>query len=195
MKQDITILQGKTFVQVLRWETAPVVYRAVTNITTTAPMTITAPGHGAPHGWRAAVTGVKGMHEANAAHLPPWDNEYHTITVVDDDTVQFNAVNAARYDEYKGGGYLQYNMPHELTGYVARMKVKDRVGGLTLASFTEADIAIDDAAKTITLTISATATAGYTWTKGIYDLEMESPTGVVTQLLHGAVRVVDEVTD
>lgn len=55
-------------------------------------------------------------------------------------------------------------------------------------------IAIDNTAKTITLTISATATEGFAWTKGVYELEMVSGPGFVTSLIAGKVVVLKEVT-
>jgi hypothetical protein len=196
MKQDLQITQGKTFVQLVRWETTPIVYKAITGITKTAPITITVPGHGAVNGWRGAVTAVQGMKQANAAHTPPWDTDYHQITYVDADTIQFNDVNAAEYDTYTSGGYLQYNTPQDLAGYTARMTIKDRVGGTAIDTFTSAggDIVLDTSAKTITLTISATDTAAYAFRKGVYDLELVSASGVVTQLLYGAVVLTKEVT-
>ena len=54
--------------------------------------------------------------------------------------------------------------------------------------------ATDNAAKTITLTIEATATDDFAWTKGVYDLEMISATGKVTAILSGRVSVSKEVT-
>jgi hypothetical protein len=56
------------------------------------------------------------------------------------------------------------------------------------------DIVLDDTAKTITVTISAADTAAYDFTTGVYDLELVSSGGVVTQLLAGNVTVGSEVT-
>ncbi|MBK7842063.1 MAG: hypothetical protein IPJ49_31200 [Candidatus Obscuribacter sp.] len=61
---------------------------------------------------------------------------------------------------------------------------------------------VDDATKTITLTISATDTAALTAKKGVADLELVSSGGVVTKLKltqgeqdePDAVRVAGEVT-
>ena len=44
------------------------------------------------------------------------------------------------------------------------------------------------------LTIKQGSTAAFTWTKGVYDLEMVSAAGVVTDLLYGKVAVEQEVT-
>ena len=55
-------------------------------------------------------------------------------------------------------------------------------------------IAIDNAAKTITLTISAEDTEAIDWTSGVYDLEMISDTDEVTAILTGRVSVSQEIT-
>ena len=199
--KDLTIQQGKTFTLVLRWETEPVVYKPITAIQQTAPVRMTV-ANTAPDGWRAAVTSVKGMTEINAADPAKLrDSDYHALTVIDANTVEFNDVNAAGFKAYVSGGYLQYNTPVDLTDFVARMEIKDKVGGTLLASADPADgllkildIAIDNLKKTITLTISATATAAITWKKGVFDLEMQSLAGVVTALITGSVSVTKEVT-
>jgi hypothetical protein len=55
-------------------------------------------------------------------------------------------------------------------------------------------IALDDTVKTILLTISATDTAALTFLAGVYDLELVSGSGVVTQILKGNITVDTEVT-
>ena len=84
----------------------------------------------------------------------------------------------------------------DLTGYTARLAVKDKIGGTVLLSLTTENngIVIDNAKKTITLTVEATATDDFTWTRGVYDLELISPAGVVTALITGRVSVTKEVT-
>ena len=59
---------------------------------------------------------------------------------------------------------------------------------------TNSRITIDTAGYTISLTIDATTTAGLAWTKGVYDLEVVSGSGVVTALLSGTITVSKEVT-
>lgn len=194
--KDFEILQGKTWSQVVRWEAEPIVYKAITAISQAAPVAITCAGHGIPDGWRAAVVSVRGMIEINAQSTPPKAKDYHPVTVVDVNTVELNDVNAADFKAYVSGGYLQYNTPVSLTGYTARMTIKDKVGGAILKALTteNSGITINTTDKTITLMLSATDTTGFTWKKGVYDLELVSGTGVVTQLLSGAVSLVYEVT-
>lgn len=193
--QNFTILQGDTFTRVVRWETLPFIYKAITGITQAAPVVVTAVGHDLKTGWRAAVVSVRGMKEINAEHSPPRDSEFNQVTVPDADHVSFNMINSSDFDAYTSGGYLQYYTPVSLAGFTARMTIKDRKGGnvlLTLVSPT--DIALDDTAHTITITITATATAALTWTKGVYDLELVSGAGAVTKLYTGSITVSKEVT-
>lgn len=193
--QNLRIQQGKTFTRVIRWETDPLQYAAITAIDQAAPVEITAPGHGIPDGWPVAVVSVKGMTEINAKNLPPRSDEWHRAYVVGPDTIHFADVNAADYHAYVSGGYLMSYTPVDLVGFTARMKIKDRIGGTVLASFeSPTDITIDTANYTITLVIAADATAAYTWLDGVYDLEMVSPAGVVTAILSGEVSVRPEVT-
>ena len=51
-KLDLSIIQGDTFSQIIRWETEPIVYSPITGITQAAPAVITATSHGVPNGWR-----------------------------------------------------------------------------------------------------------------------------------------------
>ena len=200
--KDLTIQQGKTFTLALRWETEPIVRKAITGVSfTSGAPRITAVGHGAPDGWRCTLYGVKGPKQLNAENNPPRSDDYHAATVLDADTIELNEINP--YDEqgnewpaYVSGGFLQYNTPMDLTGYTARLAVKDKIGGTVLLSLTTENggIAIDNVAKTITLTIAAAATEDFAWSRGVYELEMVSPTGVVTALLIGKVSVTKEVT-
>lgn len=193
--KDLALTQGKTFTLALRWETIPILYRPVTGIAQSAPARLTVPAHGCPDGWRAAVTGVKGMSEINGEANKLKDTDYHIVTVIDVDTIEFNEVNAAGFKAYVSGGHLQFNTPVDLAGATARMTVKDKVGGRVLHSLTTENggIAIDPAAYSITLNISATDTETFAWKGGVYDLEVVQG-AVVTALLAGKVTVSKEVT-
>ena len=196
-KQDLVLEQGRTFTQVIRWSKPPIVYKPVTAITQTAPVSITCTGHGVPDGWKVAVVSAKGMTQVNAS-TPPKDKEYRIATVVDGNTLQLNEVNAAGYSAYTSGGYVQYDTPVDMAGYTARMSIKDKIGGTELfrldTTIENGRIAIDNIGKTITLTITATDTAGVTFKKGVYDLDMVSSGCVVTALLTRNVSVTHEVT-
>lgn len=194
---DIVIQKGSTFSRIIRWETAPYTYSAITAVTKAGPVAITAAAHGLRDGWRAAVSSVGGMRQLNAKAFPPRGTDFHRATRVDANTVTLNDVDSTVYTTYTSGGYLVAYTPQSLAGYTARMQVRATVAatGTPLVSLVSpTDIALDDTEHTITITISATATAAYTFASGVYSLEMVSGAGVVTQLQAGAVTITDEVT-
>jgi hypothetical protein len=193
--QNFTIRQGGTFLEPVRWETDPIIYKPITGITQAAPAIVTAITHGLTSGWRVWVATVRGMTQINASN-PVKDKEALTATVVDADHVELNTVNASLYSAYVSGGYLQFNTPHSLDGYTARMSIRDEVGGTELLRLDTDNgrIVINDTTKTITLNISAADTAALTFETGTYDLEMVSAGGVVTPLLVGTITVTFENT-
>jgi hypothetical protein len=202
-KQNFTILQGETFQRIIRWETQPYIYKPISAITNSAPVSITSVGHGLVSGWRVAVVSVKGMSEINAKHSPPRESEFKAVTRTSPDVITLNEVNSADFSPYISGGYLQFFTPVDLTGYSAQMDIKDRVGGtvlLTLGSDVLIDpkqrIVLDMINNTISLRIEAEDTESdvLMWTRGVYDLEMTSPTGAVTRVFTGNVAVSKEVT-
>lgn len=95
---------------------------------------------------------------------------------------------------------LPIKVTMDLTGYSARMQIRSEVGSptahLTLTSAPAGGIVISAGAteSTIELTIPATTSSAFTFTKGVYDLEITSSGGVVTRLLKGTVVVDPEVT-
>lgn len=197
-ESKLTIIQGKTFSRVLRWESLPYIYKPITSITKTAPAGIQATAHGLVDGWRVAVVSVQGMTEINSKYNPPKPTDFRKVTVVDANNITLNAVNAAGFSTHTPStGYLQYYTPVDLNGYTARMSIKDRVGGTLLTTLTTENggIAINNTTKTITLTISAVDSAALVPRLGAaYELEMVSAGGVVTMLLRGELDIVAEVT-
>lgn len=180
----------------LRWETEPIVYRPVAAVSQTAPVRLIVPAHGLKPGWRAALVGGRGMDELRAAPNELKSADYHVATVLSEDEIEFNDINAAGFKAYAGGAHLQYNTPVDLTGYAARLVVKDHVGGATLFEMTPENgrILLDAATATITLTADAPTLAALTWTSGRHELELESPAGVVTKLMSGQALVEEELT-
>lgn len=199
--KDFIIEQGRTFQHVLRWEAPPYVYKPITSISQAAPAVVTATGHGVPNGWRVTIVSVRGMTQINAVNDPPKTSDYTQATVLTSDTLELNKINSADFKPHTANtGYVQYLTPVDMTGYTARMNIKDKVGGTILASTEVGDtpldtitITIDNTAKTISLLIDAADTVAITWVKGVYDLEMVNG-GVVTALLTGKVTVTKEVT-
>lgn len=195
-RQNFALLQGDTFERVVRWESRSPVYKAISAIAQEAPVRITSTGHGIPDGWRAAVVSVKGMTQINARSSPPRSSDLKSVEVVDSSTVKLPDVNAAGYRAYTSGGYLFYYAPVDLVGYTARMTIRTKLGGTELVQLTTENggITIDDAAKTITLFVEAADTAAFDWKKGVYDLELVSPTGVVTKVLQGTITLTQEIS-
>jgi hypothetical protein len=89
------------------------------------------------------------------------------------------------------------NTAVNLTGYTARMQAREDIEStdpfITLTT-ENSGIALGGSAGTITLTMSASATAALTQARGVYDLELISGGGVVTRLIEGSVTIYRNVT-
>ena len=208
IKKTLNIVRGKTTQLVIRWETTPVVSKAITAISTaTGFPRLTVPSHGAPQGWRGYVVGVDAPKQINADNIPPRSSDYREATVIDSNTVEFNGLvpvddNGRSWAAYTSGGFFQYNTPQSLANKTVRVKVKDRVGGTVLLSTELGDApnnlitaTADDANKAITIEIAATTTEDLTWDKGVWEVEVEdSLTGKVDSIIAPSPVVVgDEV--
>jgi hypothetical protein len=84
----------------------------------------------------------------------------------------------------------------DLTGYTAAMQIKAYALSSTVLYDAGAanDIALGGTAGTITLTIPAADTEGFTWWNGVYDLVITDSYGVATRVLEGQVTVSPGVT-
>jgi hypothetical protein len=82
------------------------------------------------------------------------------------------------------------------TGYTAAMQIKAYALSSTVLYDAGAanDIALGGTAGTITLTIPAADTEGFTWWNGVYDLVITDSYGVATRVLEGQVTVSPGVT-
>lgn len=195
-KLDIQIRQGSTFTLPIMWELDALIYKTITGIAQSAPVRLTVPGHGIPTGWMAAVMNVKGPTPLNAAENPPKDNEFLPVTVVDDDTVEFNKINGAGYKAYVSGGQLAYYAPGDLTDLVdVRMQIRTKIDGDVLHELTlDAGITLDFAKSRIEVEIPASDTELMTFKAGVYDIEVEQTDGTVIPILYGAATLTREVT-
>lgn len=84
----------------------------------------------------------------------------------------------------------------DLTGYTARAQVRAAIGDAAPVldmTTTNGKILLGGAAGTITFNVAATETELMAWTRGVWDLELVSGL-VVTRLLRGTAKTVDEVT-
>ncbi len=207
-KQTLNIVRGKTLSLVIRWETTPVVSKAITAISlATGFPRLTVTSHGCPDGWRGYVTSVQGMKQINAENTPPRSKDYREVTVLDANTLEFNGWNPVDdsgrdWSAYTSGGFFKYNTPKSLANKTIRVKVKDRVGGTVLLSTEVADTPLDlivatadDALKAITVEIAATTAEALTWGTGVWEVEAEdSVTAKVDSIIAPSpVTVGDEV--
>jgi hypothetical protein len=193
---DLRMAQGKTFTRVIRYGKKPFVFKDITAIAKSAPALITAPTHGLVEGWPVAVVGVQGMRQINA-NDPPRASDFYPATVVNANQIELQDINSANFSTYASGGWLQYHTPVVLTGGIARMTIRDYIGGtalLELTSVAEAGFVIDDAAYTITLTVTDEQTEAADWTDAVYDIEFEDATGAVFGIFYGAVSLAQEST-
>lgn len=189
-KLNFKMYQGSTFKEVIRWESSTKAYKTITGITKAAPCVITAVAHGIPVGWRTKVTNVVGMTAINSA------DTYNQVTATTTDTVTINEVNSLGYAAYVSGGVLEYNVPMDLTGMTARMQIRSTLTSSTIIDTYTTElgtIAIDNTLKTITINVPATTTAGYTFSTGVYSLELVSGS-TVYQIITGNISLVAEIT-
>lgn len=89
------------------------------------------------------------------------------------------------------------SVPVDLTGYTARMQVRRKVDSddtLLDLSSSNGDITLGGSLGTIVIVASATDTAAIEGKVGVYDVEVESASGVVTRIIEGKVTLSPEVT-
>lgn len=191
-KINFKMYQGSTFNEVIHWESAIKGYKAISSITKAAPVVITSAAHGITNGWRFKVANVLGMTELNSK-----DGEWYIASDKTSDTVSINSINSLGYKDYTSGGVLEYNIPVNLTGYSARMQLRAKIDSATIIDeYTNLNgkIVIDATNNSITILVSALDTSQYNFSSCIYSLEMESGTGVVTQIATGTIALIKEVT-
>lgn len=205
--KDLTILQGSTFSVPVRWMNGDqIIRKPITGIDTTsgAPR-LAVVGHGCPNGWPSAVTLVKGMTPINAKNAQPKGDDYRVTTVIDSNTLEYNAVspvddNGREWPAYTSGGFVQWYAPFDLTGKSASMVIYDKKGGTVLAS-TEAAHApldvitatVDTANKVITFNIKSSDTASFAWKKGVYEAEVYSTADDKQRIAEGVVTMSQEL--
>jgi hypothetical protein len=192
-KLNYKIYQGSTFEQAYRWESETKVYVPIASITKAAPCEITTTtAHSLPMGWRFKVVGAGGMKEINSVSDSTEIATYTTSTLI-----RVNQVNSLGYTTYTSGGVVEYNQPVSLTGYSARMQIRESVDSTTViyeASSSVGQIVLNNSLGTITITIPASATTLFTFTTAVYAVELFDSNGKVIPFLVGNLTLVPEVT-
>lgn len=194
IQQDLVILQGASFSQKLQWCDSEAVHKLITAVQVGLPTLVTAAAHGLSCRTPVWITNVKGPRDLNTAGYR--DVEPRCASVVDEDTLAID-FDSGSLQPYQSGGVLTYYPPLDLTGYTARMQIRQSIGSpQPLLELTTEDggIIIDAATGTVERRIDAAATAALTWTQGVYDLELVDPDGFTTRLAQGSVTVEREVT-
>lgn len=190
VKINFKMYQGSTFKEVFRWESNTKAYKPISSITKSAPVVIGSTAHGIPIGWRTKIVGAGGMKEINS------DTDYHIVTSSSLNDITINSINSLAYTLYTSGGVLEYNIPIDLTGYNARMQIRQKVTSTdTLLELTTENggIVLDPSLGTITINASATQTQNLTFSSAVYSLEMVKA-GEVIELISGNIILNKEVT-
>lgn len=192
LKQNFKVIQGNTFREVFRWEnSSKKVYKPIIGITQAAPCVVTSTGHGVPDGWRVKITNVGGMTEINSTE------NYLIATKLDANSLEFNSINSVGYKAYTSEGIIEYNEPINLTGYTARMQIREKIDSTTVIDELTTEnggIILDTTDFGIVIEIGAIKTTTYTFNSAVYSLEMVSPTGVVTTIVTGTLTLIKEIT-
>lgn len=209
IEMPIELIKGKTKTVYLRWEDgdAPQIRMPISAISLAAGAPrLSIAAHGLTEGWPVAVERCQGMRQLNAKHSPPRASDYTPAHVIDAGVVELNAISPVdgsgrEWPAYTGGGFILFRTPKSLTGQTIRVKLKNRIGGTVLMSSEVGDApantitaVADDAAKLITITFASAATAALAVKSGVWEVEAEDVSGVVTPLVIPSIATIgDEV--
>lgn len=193
-KINYKIYQGSTFQETFRWESETKVYVPIQAIAKSAPCVITTTSaHQLPVGWRFRVVGAGGMKEINSVG----EDSYHLSTLIPTPTtVEINQVNSLNYTAYTSGGVIEFNQPVSLTGFAARMQIRETVDSTTViheATTQNTEIVLDSVNKTIQITLLANITENFTFSTAVYSLELYNGNNVIP-FINGNLTLVQEVT-
>lgn len=196
-RYDLTIVQGETFNPRLLYMQPQLEVKTITGITSSGQAVVTAAAHGLTVDWPVFVVGVTGMRQINhkPADLKNAARAYQAY-YVSANAMRLN-VDTSGFPAYAAGGEMLYHPPVNLTGYTARLQVRETLeaAGTILSLTTEnGGISLGGAAGTIDLLVSAADTAALDFETAVYDLELVSAGGVVTRIMRGDVVLADEVT-
>lgn len=177
----LEIQQGADFSRVLTYASGAVEIADVTN--TTNPTVTTREPHGLSVGSRALLYGVAGASAING-----------TLQVATVPTPLSFTVTAPAPGAYLASGKVGKIV--DLTGYTARMQIRDYATGALLMELTTEDgrLALGGVLGTIEIRLTAEETTALSWTYGQYDLELVSAGGLVRRPFAGDVFVSREVT-
>ncbi len=154
----------------------------ITEIHRTSPLRLTVPAHGLPGTWPVWVRGVAG---GGALNREPGREPFHMPEVIDADTLEFNALDGV--DSRATGGRLTYQLPVDLTGCTARLRLCGL--GHQLELTTENGGLVIEGLGQMMIVLTAGQSATITWQRGSYDLDLTMSDGDVIRWLAGDVIV------
>lgn len=193
--KDWCVKAGATFYPTIRWAQKTLTAAVITAITQATPVVVTAPAHGMPNGWPAAVVGVNGMSFINSERYPPYEADLHQGTVLDVNDVAFNDVSSALWPAYiSPGGSLVWYTPQPLAGVTFTMSFYSDPQMVTtpLATLTNGNgITVDTVGFTI-VPLLQTAPLLATWpANGIayYKLVAVDGSGIDTEIMFGTLTI------
>jgi len=184
-RYDITIEKGATWSLPLHWFDEPIGGQ-ISNTVANPTVVTTTVAHGLTTGDAVFIQGSNSL--PSIGFVQGVQSGIHTVTVINTTTfsVPVNVTMAGNSGTVKPA--------IDLTGYSARMKVKDSYGGAELLSLTNGTgITLGTVDGLVTVSRSATETAAFSWTRGVYDLELVNGTDV-TRLVEGSVTVKPEAS-
>lgn len=134
--KNLTLTEGHSYIMDI-WpeDQPPIIRKPIVSVTSpNGCAQIESTAHGVKDGSRVAVTNLKGTISAINGDIELLKNykntsEYHIATVLDNNNIELQDVNAADYTHTPNTGFLQYNTPTDLTGHTQRCRVRDRKGG------------------------------------------------------------------
>lgn len=195
----LTIRRGASAQIPLRLETPSKVFVPITSMQRTAPIKITAPGHGLLNGWRVGVMNALGMTELNSS----WDrldpSRMYPVDVLGENLIALPGVNACGFRPYLSGGQLVYYAPLDLSTFsAARMDVKANLNGVNIASFgtAEGTMQLNETDQVLWLLLSPAITGELPVGELLFDIELVKTSGDVVAVCSAAstLIVLPEVT-
>lgn len=184
-KLSITVRRGAKADIPIRIESDTLVFVAITAMAKSAPLLVTAPLHGMPNGWRAAIMNAVGMTELNT----PWDHlraaDFRKIALVDANSFQFPDVNSASWRTYTSGGQVVYYQPVDLSAYsAASLDVRESVGSPLLANYSTGTgtLELDTANSALWLRLSDAQSRALPAGTFVFDIELTRVAGGTTAL-------------
>ena len=112
----------------IQWETFTPTFRTmVTGMPQRYPLQLTVPSHGIENGQKVMIVGCKGI-ESVCGNEPEHFNiaNYHHVTAVDANTIEFQDLRVPENRYYRGGGFVQFGRYMDLTGCTAQLDIFDQ---------------------------------------------------------------------